>query len=190
MTESIIPQAVSTKTFAKQLAVKQAERLKNAASAKGAIPSGACWALGCNSNYKHIGLLFADKVSPKSETLNGGMCFSSLHELGQPYTERAELVCSQCFEESGVRMPLRVAKAPRGRGKDDVGFVFTIPERFHRYLHTISAARVREMMGLPEPDAKTELGEKVKEAGDKLDQKIKDKATQAPKAKPDTKQES
>lgn len=140
-----VPRARTAADMASAIAAAARERARLAEEAARTLPKGEAWVMGCNSNYKHVGIIFADGVDPRSATaIHGGMWFSATHDLSEPYFgTRDGIVCSQCLSEGGMQNPLRVEEVP---GPREMGFQFMVPTRWHRYLNKINVEHLAPYM--------------------------------------------
>ena len=150
---SLIPKPRPAADFARRLAEAAKARIAAESAAKYALPSGSCWALTCQPGRDpHIGILFAEGVDPlRAGAIHGGMWFSSTHELGDPARGREDVICSQCLAETGEERPLRVLPVAAGR---DLGFCFTVPSYWERFLFKVDGAKIKALLGTPELEPK------------------------------------
>lgn len=130
-----IPKARTSADFARRMAEAAQNRARAVEAAKRELPSGTCWVLGCNTNSKHIGIIFADGVDPsRDKQIHGGMWFSATHDIDEPFFgTRDQVLCSQCLVESGANTPLRVAQVEAPA--PDWGFCFQVPSYWMRFVH-------------------------------------------------------
>ena len=79
--------------------------------------------------------------------VRGGRWAASYHELGDAFTgTRADILCMECLA-GGKETVLRVEPVT---GPRDLGFCFTVPPAWARYVHVIRAAQMAEWMDEPE----------------------------------------
>jgi hypothetical protein len=150
-----IPKARTSADLATRMA--EAARLKRKLAEEEAkrLPTGEAWVLGCNSDYKHVGIIFADGVDPRTSTpIHGGMWFSATHDISEPFFgTRDQILCSQCLAEGGAKNPLRVEVT--AERNDAVGTCFIVPTRWHRYLHKVNVSHLAPYMTVAEPEPET-----------------------------------
>lgn len=150
--ETLVPKQMSTSDLAKQLSEQAAEARKRLKLEAGKLPKGECYAIGCNRNHKHRGIFFAEGVHPtRNALIHVGMWFASYHEIGQANISKpSDVICSECLAETGERQVLRTrAVAPPDPA---MGYCFTIPMKWKRFIHKIGAGEMRKILGKPEPE--------------------------------------
>lgn len=158
-----IPKARTSADFARRMAEAAKNRALAVEAARHEMPTGTCWVLGCNTNPKHIGIIFADGVDPsRDKTIHGGMWFSSTHDIDEPFFgTRDQIVCSQCLAETGAQTPLRIE--PVDSPAPDWGFCFQVPPRWMRFARQVEVAKLEAYMPKPAALPKDEPPPEVKE---------------------------
>lgn len=90
---------------------------------KAIVAAESIWAYSCGRELpgkpKHMGIFFVK--DPRGQLVFGpGDWYAVYHDPSQAFDfEHADIVCQQCFAETGERVPLRVSQAPppsRGAG--------------------------------------------------------------------------
>jgi hypothetical protein len=141
------------------------------AVAQSQIASDEMWVYGCNAHPSHAGIIFA--VDPGSVgDFHGGLWTAIYRPKGVvPFWGLAqEVICQQCFVETGEKVPLRIAESV-GQPKE-LGLVFHIlPEWRRRFAHKLSRSALAKFLppskdaANARPDAQPAVAAPAKRAG-------------------------
>jgi hypothetical protein len=141
-TEETIPvvQRQDPKSAAKAILEAAFARDEEGEEIKAVIAAESIWCYSCGSEKpkaaKHMGFFFVR--DPRDRQVFGpGDWYAVYHDAGEAFDcELDDIVCQQCFAETGERRPLRVAFAPSPDRK--AGMHFRIQETWMaRFAHEV-----------------------------------------------------
>ena len=110
-----------------------------------ATDDGLIHYLGCDRNVKHFGIFFAGDPRGK-DRFGGGDWYSVYHSNEEPFWGAIDdIVCQQCYAETGLRVHLRVATASAPDKRS--GIFFRIPESWlARFAGKVSRDEVQQWL--------------------------------------------
>lgn len=157
-TEAKIPvvEQQDPKSAAAKLLEAAFARDEESAEVKAIVAAESIWCYSCDRHRQHFGIFFT-KDPRGRQTFGPGDWYSAYHDNREAFDfEIGDIVCQQCFADTGERVPLRVGLAPSPDRKS--GLHFRIQESWMQRF-AFEVRRVDMEAWLEKKKAKTQKAE-------------------------------